>query len=95
MSNSAIAVRDSISTFFEGETSAELTPFDRLFLVYLRLFDGVIDDTYDMLRRRLNVCSQTIRKSIQRLERLGYVTVTYRRGHSNLIELAQRNTEKN
>jgi predicted DNA-binding transcriptional regulator YafY len=93
MSNST-AIRDSINAFFEEEKSAELTTFDVLFLVYLRLLDGKTEDPSATLQRRFNVSARTIRQSIQRLERLGYVSIEYRRGGSNVVRLAAATQNK-
>jgi hypothetical protein len=86
VSNST-AIRDSINAFFEEEKSAELATFDVLFLVYLRLLDGKTEDPSAILQRRFNVSARTIRQSIQRLERLGYVSIDYRRGYPNVVKL--------
>lgn len=86
MSNSTVL--NSIRKLLESEhPDSIVTTFDRLFLIYLKLFDGRTEDTSSTLQRRLACTGRTLRKSLERLERLGYISITAQRGGSNVVKL--------
>ena len=86
--NNSTATLNAIRKLFEYENrSADITTFDLLFLIYLNLFGGQTADTYETLTRRLSCSARTLRMSLERLERLGYISITAQRGGSNVVKL--------
>jgi DNA-binding MarR family transcriptional regulator len=86
---------DAIRDFVRLPKPEELETFDILFLSYLRLSGGKIEDTIGAIRRKLHATARTVRMSLARLERLGYVSVESRRGYSNVVTLLYPVGEQN